>query len=172
NAGGRRLADGVLGAPAAVVAWFFTARKLRCTQRIELVGRHVAAVGETALQHVRQDLAIAVHPLHLVDRGSVVVEPQPRHRIQDRLHRLQGRASDVGVLDAQQEDAAVLARERPWEQRRADVAEMDEAGGTGREAGANGGHGRRRRSKNRDSTSAYPRTESSTTARGRRRSGW
>ena len=46
------------------------------------------------------------------------------------------RALLVGVLDAQDEGAAVMARERPGEQRGADVAEVQEPGGAGREAGA------------------------------------
>ena len=46
-----------------------------------------------------------------------------------------GRARLVGILDAQQELAAVVAREQPVEQRRARAADVQESGRGGGEAG-------------------------------------
>ena len=57
-------------------------------------------------------------------------------RVEDRLHRRLGRALAVGVLDAQDELAAVLARVGPGEQRGARAADVQIAGGAGGEAGA------------------------------------
>jgi hypothetical protein len=126
--------------PCAVVARLLAARHLLGAQRVELGGRRVAAIGEPARQHVVEDRAIAVHPLHLVVRTLVVVETEPRHRVDDRALGLHGGALLVGVLDAQDERAAVMAGERPREQRRADVAEMQKTRRARCEAGADGGH--------------------------------
>ena len=48
----RRHPGGVLGPPAAVVARLLAARHLRGAQGVELGGRHVAVVGEPALEHL------------------------------------------------------------------------------------------------------------------------
>ena len=64
-------------------------------------------------------------------------------RVEDRLHRRLGRALAIGVLDAQHELAAATARLQPAVQRGARAADVQEAGGTGGEAGADG-HGQER----------------------------
>jgi hypothetical protein len=92
------LPAGVLGPPAAVVARLFAASHLRGAKLFQLGRLHVAVVREPALHQLAQLVAIAVHPLHLVDRTLVVVEAEPGHRIENRLHRLRRRARDVGVL--------------------------------------------------------------------------
>ena len=56
------------------------------------------------------------------------------------LRRRIGAALAVGVLDAQQELAAVVAGEQVVEQRGAGAADVQQAGRAGGEAGANG-HG-------------------------------
>ena len=66
---------------------------------------------------------------------AVPVEPEPAHAVEDRVDRRLGRAGAIGILDAQQELAAVMAREQPVEQRGARAADMEEAGRRGREAG-------------------------------------
>src|SRR5262249_23475054 len=73
-------------------------------------------------------------------RTFVVVEPQPRHAVQDRADRFGRGALDVRIFDSEDELALVMARERPREQRGAGAAEMEEAGGAWCEAGADGGH--------------------------------
>ena len=64
-------------------------------------------------------------------------QSRPSQRIPSRIavDRRLGRARAVGILDAQQELAAVVAREQPVEQRGAGAADMQEAGRRGREAG-------------------------------------
>src|SRR5690606_15330994 len=66
---------------------------------------------------------------------AVPVEAQPVHAVENRVDRLPGGADLVGILDAQQELAAVVAGEQPVEQSGTSAADMEEAGGRGREAG-------------------------------------
>src|SRR5262249_41506271 len=89
---------------------------------------------------VRNNFAVATQALHLIVRTFVVVEPQPRHAVQDRADRFGRGALDVRIFDSEDELALVMARERPREQRGAGAAEMEEAGGAWCEAGADGGH--------------------------------
>jgi hypothetical protein len=78
---------------------------------------------------LRQHLLVAVHALHLVERAFVMVQPQPGHAFDDDVHRRLRIALQVGVFNAQDEVAASGARKGPRVQRRADVAQVDEAGG-------------------------------------------
>ena len=73
----------------------------------------------------------------LVHRLAVGGEPEPFHRVQHGLHRFRGRALAVGVLHAQQEDAAVVAREQPVVDRGTHVADVDVSGRTGSKAASN-----------------------------------
>src|SRR5690606_23795897 len=84
------------------------------------------------------DLAVAVKAMGLVDRAFVVVEPEPLHRLQDRVDRGLGAALAVGVLDAQDELAAAATRLQPAVQRGARAADVQVTGGAGGEAGAAG----------------------------------
>ena len=97
-------------------------------------------VCKPAREHVGDRGAVPVHPLHLVERALVVVEPEPGHPMEDRVDGLGRRALDVGILDAQDELAVMMSRERPGEERGARASEVQEAGRAGREAGADGGH--------------------------------
>ena len=131
------------GAPAAVVARLFAACALRLAHRVEFLGAAVAVIGLAAGQHLLEHFLVAIQALGLVERAFVVIQIQPGHAVEDRLHRLGGRARDVGVFDAQDELAAVMTRERPREQRGARAADMQITGGGGGEAGADhGGAGR------------------------------
>ena len=62
--------------------------------------------------------------------------------VEDRVDRRLGRARLVGILDPQQEFAAMMAGEQPVEQRGARAADMEEAGRRGRETRHDGGAGR------------------------------
>ena len=75
--------------------------------------------------------------LRLIIFVPVPIEAEPAHAVEDRVDRFVRRARLVGVLDPQQELAAVVAGEQPVEQRRARAADMQEAGGRGRKAGDN-----------------------------------
>jgi hypothetical protein len=61
---------------------------------------------------------------------------EPGHAFQDDVDGFLGRTLDVGILDTQDEVALHAAGERPRIKRGADVAEVDEAGRTRCEAGA------------------------------------
>ena len=69
--------------------------------------------------------------------GALVpVEAEPAHALQNAVDHLCGRALEVGVLNAQDERAAVMAGEQPVEQRGAGAADVQIAGGRGRETDA------------------------------------
>ncbi len=90
-----------------------------------------------------QHFLVARHALHLVERALVMVEAEPFHAFDDDVDGSLGRALLVGVLDAQDEVAALGAGKGPGIERRADVAEVDEAGRRRGEAGTDAlGHGR------------------------------
>ena len=89
-------------------------------------------------QHLSDHFLVALHALHLVERTFVVIQSQPGHAVENGLHRLGRRALHVGVLDAQDERAAVTAGEGPRKQRGAGAADVQVAGGAGSETGANG----------------------------------
>ena len=65
-----------------------------------------------------RDLGVARPELRLVIFVAVPIEPEPAHPVEDRVDRLLGRAGLVGVLDPQQELAAVVAGKQPVEQAR------------------------------------------------------
>jgi len=91
------------------------------------------------------DLGVAVGIRKLFDRFAVPPKAEPAQALEDRADRRFGRALAVGVLHAQPEGAAVMAREQPVEQRGARATDMQEAGRRGGEAGDDGtrvgGHG-------------------------------
>ena len=103
--------------------------------RGELLLGHVAAIGVAALEQLVRDLGVARPELRLVIFVPVPIEAEPAHPVEDRVDRLLGRARLVGVLDPQQELAAVVAGEQPVEQGGARAADVQEAGRRGREAG-------------------------------------
>ena len=106
--------------------------------RGQLLLAHPAAIGVAALEQLVRDFGVARPELRLVIFVPVPIEAEPAHPVEDRVDRLVGRARLVGILDAQQELAAVVAGEQPVEQRRARAADVQEAGRGGREAGDHG----------------------------------
>src|SRR6185312_13304572 len=122
-----------------VVARLFATRSLLGAQRVQLTGRHVVVISEAAFEHVAEDRSVAIHSPHLKKWSLIVVEAEPRHRIDDSLNRFGRRPLEVRVLDAQDECAVLSARECPAEQRRPDVAEVQEARRAWRKTRANYG---------------------------------
>src|SRR5438477_13211953 len=94
-------------------------------------------VGVPTREHFIDNRAIAIHPLHLEERSFVVIETEPGHRIENRLHRRGCRTLDVGVLDPQDERALMTTRKSPGEKRGARAAEMKKTRGAGRETRTN-----------------------------------
>ena len=88
------------------------------------------------------DLAVTRVALGLVERALVGIETQPLHAVEDHLHGFGRGALAIGVLDAQDERAAVAARVEPAEERSAHAADVQEAGGAGGEACPDGHVGR------------------------------
>ncbi len=122
----------------------------------EVVPRRHALVGhaeaDSAVVHERSaflDEAMrlrlaALEPVELERHFAVPLEPQPAQRALDLLGGLGHLAAGVGVLDPQQELAAIVAREEPVEERRADVAHVQKSRRAWRHAHADGiGHGSR-----------------------------
>ena len=65
------------------------------------------------VQHLLQYRLVSIHALHLIKRPFVVIQIQPGHPVQDRLHRFLRGTLQIGILDAQNEGAAQLARVGP-----------------------------------------------------------
>ena len=127
-------------APAAVIAHRHAGAALGVAHLLELLGRGVAVVGLALGQHLLGHLGVARRALELVDDVAVPIEAEPRQAVEDRLDGRGRRARAIGVLDAQQVLAAVMAGVQPVEERRARAADMQKAGGRGGEAGDDG-HG-------------------------------
>ena len=104
----------------------------------ELLLRHVAAIGSSALKQPVRDLGVPRPELRLVIFVPVPIEPEPAHSVEDRVDRFLRGARPVGVLDPQQELAAVVAGKEPVEQGSARTADMEVAGRRGRKAGDDG----------------------------------
>jgi len=130
---GRRRSRAVT--PAAVVARLLLACDLPFAQRVQLLLGAVAAVCESCVEQLLDHRAIPLVALRLEIRTFVLVEPEPAHAIQDHAHRFISGALAVGVLHAQDELAAMAAGIEPGEQCSAHASDVEQAGGTGREAG-------------------------------------
>ena len=142
----RRPADEVLElrlgqlAAVAVVPLHLGAAGLAA--RVDLLGRAVAVVRRAGLAQALGDVGVDREPVGLAVgaelaahlRALVPVDAEPAQRAEDRVVALLGVAGEVGVLDAEHQGAAEVARERPVEQRAAHVADVDEAGRARREA--------------------------------------
>jgi hypothetical protein len=112
-------------------------------QRVELFLCVVRLVRLPAGDHAVDDLVVEVHALRLVDQlGVVPVQAEPAEVFQQLARRLLGAPGEVGVFDAEEVAPAVVAGQEPVEQGRAGAADVQVAGGGGREAGD---HLRRRR---------------------------
>ncbi len=84
-------------------------------------------------------LSLEVGAERAVDLGALVpVEAEPTHRAQDGLDVLVGRPLGIGVVDAQDERAAVMAGERPVVDGGARATDVQVAGGARCESDANG----------------------------------
>ena len=74
-----------------------------------------------------ESLAAALHNLGIEAGDRIVVDSEPGERLQNDLLGLARRALAVGVLEAQQEAALVMARKSPIEQRSAGPADVERA---------------------------------------------
>jgi hypothetical protein len=133
-----------LGCPAA-------ARDIGALRRLGLgalglgfFGTRVVAVGNSRSEELldrrlieRQALGLVVGRVRPADLGPFVpVDPQPTETVEDRGQRIGQIPLRVGVVDPQDELAAMAAGEEPVEQRRAHPADVQVTGGRGGEANA------------------------------------
>ena len=133
-AGERRDLLGRQLAAEAVVPHQLGARRL--ATRLDLVVGAVAVVGAARLAQALQDvgvdlaaLALAVRRVGAADLGALVpVEAEPAHHLEQRVVGLLAVAGRVGVLDPEDERAAVVTGEGPVEQGRAGQADVGRAG--------------------------------------------
>ncbi len=102
----------------------------------QFLGAAVATIGVAAGQQRLGHLGMAGGASRLEQRLLVRRKPEPGQALEDHVHRLLGVALAVRVLDAQQVLAAVVAGKQVVEQRGADAADVQKAGGAGGEAGA------------------------------------
>jgi hypothetical protein len=98
-------------------------------RRVRLVN---LARGKQFRDHVAVEVAALRLPVRLVgatDLGALVpVQPEPAQGVEDRVVALLAVARGIGVLDAEDEVAAGVARVRPVEERGADQADVRRAG--------------------------------------------
>ena len=142
----RRRLGRVAVAPASVVEHPPPLGARPLAQFLQFLGRAVAVVGLARLDQAARDLGVVGGAGELMHRLAVPVELEPAQAVEDGVDRRLGRALAVGVLDAEAEQPAVVAREQPVEQRGARPADVQEAGRRGRETGdyRRGGRGHRR----------------------------
>ena len=88
-------------------------------------------VGMSGGQQLRRALAIELHALGLVVGTLVPIEAEPAHALQDAVNHLRGRAFEIGVLNTQDQRAAMMTGEEPVEQGGACAAHMQVSGGRG-----------------------------------------
>ena len=135
---------GVRGGRQHANGWRLLRGLLLAPQRIQTLGRAEAAEGMTTFeQHVgvlaidSAALALAVRRVRTTHvRALVPLETQPAQRGKDGGLGLGRAALLVGVLDAENEGAAVLAGETEIEERDVGRAYVRIAGGRGGDAGA------------------------------------
>ena len=96
-----------------------------------LIRRQVAVVGAARGQQLARDLGMARRPVGLEHGLAVAGQVQPVQALDDALGRRIGAAFAIGVLDAQQEFAAVVAAEQVVEQRGAHPADVQRPVGLG-----------------------------------------
>ncbi len=129
-------------AALAVVAGFAMLAFGLLALGFQFLGGAVAGVGFFLAQQLERALAISIEAARLkvtaVGRPLVPLHPEPAQALEDFFERLLGGAFLVGVVDTQDEFAAVVAREQVREQSRAHVADMQRAGGAWRVTGTNG----------------------------------
>ena len=129
---------GVAVAPAAIVAHRLAGGLLGGAHLVQLLGRGVAMVGVAGGQHLVGDLGVAGRAGELVGDVAVPLKAEPRQAVENGVDRRLGRTRTVGIFDAQQELAAMMAGEQPVEERGAGAADVQEAGRRGGEAGYDG----------------------------------
>src|SRR6202034_4329179 len=111
-----------------VVARLLLACELLLAHRLQFFLGAIATVGRTALEQLCNDGAIALVALRLKIRSLVRSQIKPAHSIQNHTNSVLRGPLAVGVLDAQDELAAVMTCIQPGEQRSTYTADVQHAG--------------------------------------------
>ena len=136
---------GRLGHPAAAIEKRLLRLLGRLAFRLDLFRRGVIVIGGPAIQKLLDRRLVARQPLRLVVglvrpadlRPLVPIDPQPFQAVEDRRQGFLDVPLLVGVVDPQDELAAVAPREEPTEQSRANPTNVEVAGGAGSKPCAN-----------------------------------
>ena len=118
---------------AAVAAPTVVAGRRVAGPGLHVLPRAVAEVGVAGLVQASGRGAVGVKPLGLAVGTLVPVDPQPAQRALDALGQLVAREGGIGVLDPEDERAALVAGVEPVEQRGPGPAHVEEPRGRGRE---------------------------------------
>jgi len=113
-------------APTAVIAERLFRGALLLAELGKLFGRGEAFVGIAVGEKLVCHLGMPLRAGELVHRVAVPIEAEPAHAVEDRLDGRVGRSGTIGILDAEQELAAMMPGEEPVEERRACAADMQE----------------------------------------------
>ena len=137
---------GELLAHRVVVGEGLAARLGLLAQRLELLGRVEGVVGPSGIDELEgvlevdfAALALAVGGVGTAHADALVdFDAAPLERVEDVLLGARDEAVRIGILDAEQHHAAVVAGEEVVVECRADAADVQRAGGAGCEAHPNG----------------------------------
>ena len=91
--------------------------------QLELLGSLVTGIDPARLAQPLELTFIKIEAIRLTD-DLVGREAQPIEIVADRLVELGSRALAIGIVDAEDERAAILPREQEIMQRRADIADV------------------------------------------------
>ena len=94
-------------------------------------------IGVPRFEPLISHFTIARHSVTLKYWSFVGIERQPPHAIQNGIDIFSSRARLIRVLDTEDKLPVVVARVKPAKQRRANAANMQDAGRTGRKTGSN-----------------------------------
>ncbi len=97
----------------------------------------VASVGQSTFDEVVGRSPVPIEPIGLVV-FLVPVDPQPSEAVVNRRHQLRAAPIGIGVFDAQHHHPSGVPSVEPVEQRRTGTADVQVAGGSGRETNTNG----------------------------------
>src|SRR5690606_18849616 len=113
----------------AVVAEGALAVRVPVLPCLDLLGRAEAAVGVAGAEQLQRIAPVALDAGGLMERPLVPQQAEPLEPVGDRLDHRVARARAVGVLEAQDEGAAVVTGETPVEQCGSRAADVQVAGG-------------------------------------------
>ena len=109
-------------------------------ERADVIGGGVGVIGVAAVEQLPERFGMARGAVGLEDRTLVEVQVEPAEGVEDLLHVLRRRSLPVGIFDAQDERAALAAREQPVVERGPGAADVQRAG-WGRSKANSDGHG-------------------------------